>query len=88
MSGRNPDGDLVTQVQQSCIQFSNKTTPVTVCNEVGCPYLCYDIHCYDYINGHICKLHIHRAHSMWLQSRETIDDHSLDHFENKVESHM
>ena len=82
MSGRNPDGDLVTQVQQSCIQFSNKTTPVTVCNEVGCPYLCYNIHCYDYINGHICKHHIHRAHSMWLQSRETIDDHSLNHFEN------
>ena len=45
-----------------------------VCSQAECKYLCYhmyscDHQCYDYSNGHICK-HIHRAHSIWLQSND------------------
>ena len=45
-----------------------------VCSQAECKYLCYhmyscDHQCYDYSNGHICK-HIHRAHSICLQSND------------------
>ena len=83
---------MVQQIQPSCSECKNcDQVSVKVCSRAECQYLCYhmyscDQQCYDYSNGHICK-HIHRAHSLWLQSND-IDDDSFFCAEDNGESHV
>ena len=78
MSGKNPDGYLVKLIKETCTDCTQDSAH-EMCMQSECKQLCYhmytcDEHCYDNTNGHLCK-HIHRAHSLWLESKASEPDY-------------